>query len=357
MELVYCAGGERAFTRIAIELGYTNGARLPDTVYHPPLGFADQNWELAKKDPTYRAKYMQALATHKPRLATVQDLEHPDQLDDILSWAVEASGYVSEAVLIIPKYAGVIDMLPRALNGKEIRLAYSVPTKHGKTEVNPSEFRDYPVHLLGGSPVQQLRYSRALNVVSVDGNQAKLFAHKMSIFLNRPDRYRPQLSSLGYKYSGVEAQLLAFRISMVNITAMWLGCIAWLRPALPDHIPAIKQIAYQYPKELGFVNIAALQESIDRGGLWVACIGQRVVGFVNYRTRKDGVSVVYEIAAHRDFRGVKIGAALLSAVPLPRRLKCTTDNPANDFYAHSMQLIGTEQGRKRELNIWQAERG
>lgn len=55
-----------------------------------------------------------------------------------------------------------------------------------------------------------------------------------------------------------------------------------------------------------------------------------------------------------NFQGKGIGKYLFNMVPKPRRLKTTTDNnQSNDFYKYQgLKNIGTEQGRKRELNIW-----
>lgn len=123
-----------------------------------------------------------------------------------------------------------------------------------------------------------------------------------------------------------------------------------------DDIPAIKQIANQYKNELGFVNRAALIESVSRRELFVATLRPHndVVGFVNWHARRDGWHTIYELAVHRDYVGRGIGRALLYAVPTPTRLKCTADNPANEFYEGAgMALVRTEQGRKRALNVWE----
>ena len=79
-------------------------------------------------------------------------------------------------MIIIPKVVGGIAKLPRTIGGAAIRLGYSVPTAHGGTEVPAWEFGDWPVHLLGGSPQQQMKLACYLNVTSVDGNMA----HKMA---------------------------------------------------------------------------------------------------------------------------------------------------------------------------------
>ena len=161
--LIYCADGNRRLAQIAIDAGYKYGARLPGTIYHP-IYFADQDWK--KPD---RNAYMSALATHRPYMATVLDLEDTGQLDEVLSWAEDAARYV-EVVLIIPKVQGIISKLPRDVGGAEIRLAYSVPTKYGGTELPLWDFYDWPVHLLGGSPNNQMEVARYLDTTSIDGN-------------------------------------------------------------------------------------------------------------------------------------------------------------------------------------------
>jgi hypothetical protein len=166
VELIYCAAGNRRFAQIALDAGFRYGAQLPNTIYHSPY-FVDQNWR--KPD---RNRYMTALATHKPHMATVLDLERDEQLPEVLDWAQEAAAHV-QVVVVIPKAQGIIAHLPRFINGTEVRLGYSVPTRFAGTEVPVWEFTGWPVHLLGGSPQNQLRLARYLNVQSADGNAAQ----------------------------------------------------------------------------------------------------------------------------------------------------------------------------------------
>lgn len=166
VDLIYCAAGNPRFAQIAIDAGFHYGAQLPATIYHPPY-FVDQNW----RKPN-RTRYMAALAEHKPHIATVLDLEREDQLPEVLDWAHEAAEYV-QIVVIIPKAHGVIDYLPRTIGNAEVRLGYSVPTKFAGTELPVWEFADWPVHLLGGNPQNQLRIAHYLNVRSADGNAAQ----------------------------------------------------------------------------------------------------------------------------------------------------------------------------------------
>lgn len=128
-----------------------------------------------------------------------------------------------------------------------------------------------------------------------------------------------------------------------------------VRLAAESDLDSITAIARQYSSELGFVMRVALIESIQRGNLLVADYEDNsCVGFVNYRSRKDGWNTIYEVAVNKKYRGKGIGRFLVDAVPCPTRLKCVVDNTANEFYKKShFKLVKTEQGRKRQLNVWE----
>ncbi len=220
MQLIYCAGKNRAFEAIALAAGFTLGAQLPCTIYHP-IGFADQDW----KRPN-RAAYMAALSQHKPGMATVLDWEKDDQLSEVLDWAEEAAQHCAR-VLIIPKVIGGIDRLPRRVGGADVVLAFSIPTKFGGTQLPLWEFAGWPVHLLGGSPHAQMRYAAHLDsladVVSADGNMANKMAHRCRFWNAKPgDKgHFVQLAEVGDADFGNGSNAEAFRRSCVNIHAAW----------------------------------------------------------------------------------------------------------------------------------------
>jgi hypothetical protein len=157
--LIFCAGGTPQTACIAQAAGMRLGARLPETVYGE-LYFADQDWHAPD-----RAAYMAALARHRPVAATVLDLERPEQLGEVLSWAEEAAQLVREAVVVIPKFRGAIAQLPRQIGGKRMVLGLSVPTGFGGIphDLDLTEFAGWRVHLLGGSPHLQIAYWCALS--------------------------------------------------------------------------------------------------------------------------------------------------------------------------------------------------
>lgn len=224
VEIIYCADGNKRFASIAIEAGFSYGAQPLRTTYFP-LDFADL-------DPNHippKDAYIAALAEHSPRLATVADWTTWEQLPEVLEWAEEAAAHV-ETVIIIPKVVGGVDALPGVIGHKPVRLGYSVPTRHGGTALPIWEFGDRPIHLLGGSPHNQIKLSYYLNIVSIDGNMAHKMASIYCAF------YDPQKTTIrgcwptikdfdGKKWgdgSGeADAPYEAFRRSCKAIMEMW----------------------------------------------------------------------------------------------------------------------------------------
>lgn len=355
MRLIYCAAGNKKYVEIALRHGFSYGARLPHKVYHAPY-FVDQEW----KNPV-RADYMAALAKHTPYMATVLDWEHEEQREEVMSWAEEATQHVTE-VIIIPKVIGSVASIPHTIGGKQVRLGYSVPTKFAGTKVPPSEFAAWGnTHLLGGSPDAQLMYAREIpTAISADGNFIQRMANRCQFYAynsavaNAQNRTFPQLSEVGLRFD-TDEPYAAFELSVMNMKAAWLQSVAMLRysTGTKEEIDAVKAIANKYRNELGYVMYPKLREAAARRELIVATHKTRVVGFVNFHARRDGIQTVYEIAVHPEWRGRNIGKALLAAVPTPVRLKCTVDNSANAFYeAQGFCFVRREAGKKRELNVW-----
>lgn len=166
IDVIYCAGGKSDFAAIATAAGLRYGCQIPGYKPYAPLYFADQNW----KNPD-RTAYMAALALHRPALATVLDWEMPEQRNEVLGWAEEAAQYVDH-VLIIPKCQEAVDGMPRRIGGKNVILAYSVPTSYGGCPLPIMALAGWPVHLLGGNPLKQRTLAKYghWDVVSLDGN-------------------------------------------------------------------------------------------------------------------------------------------------------------------------------------------
>lgn len=212
IDLIYCAGGNERFYRIARDAGFLYGARLPDTVYGP-LHFADQDWRAPDRE-----RYMAAVAQHRPYMATVLDWERKEQLPEVLAWAEEIAQWV-EVVGIIPKVHGGIAQLPRVIGGKLVRLCYSVPTQYAGTELMLMEFINWPIHLLGGSPGAQMEVARYLDVKSADGNYIQKLATSRCLFWQR-GKHLSLTEADGKRWNGNGPEE-ALRRSCINVMAAW----------------------------------------------------------------------------------------------------------------------------------------
>lgn len=166
---------------------------------------------------------MAALNEYRPHIASVIDWEYPEQLPDVISWAKSAALFV-DIVVIIPKVSGGIAQLPRRIDGKEIRLGYSVPTKHGGTMLHIAEFIGWPVHLLGGSPGAQMRLARYMDVRSADGNMHLKMANRGLYWVQGKRTFSNDWVSIlemdGERFGG-NGNHESFRRSCINIMAEW----------------------------------------------------------------------------------------------------------------------------------------
>lgn len=212
IDVVYCAGGNKKFAKIAIDHGFRYGSQLTRTTYYP-IWFADQDW----KAPNRQA-YIAQVAKHKPFMASVLDLERPDQVEEVLGWAEDVAAYV-DTVMIIPKYREAIRDIPLTIGGKTVRLGYSVPTEYGGSAVPLRMFHDWPVHLLGGGPTVQLELSYHLKVASVDGNSMQRNCKAGCVFNGH--NWMALSTYLEYRYPNNDMPYVAFDISCENIMTMW----------------------------------------------------------------------------------------------------------------------------------------
>lgn len=130
-----------------------------------------------------------------------------------------------------------------------------------------------------------------------------------------------------------------------------------------DLVAEAKAIASKFSNELGFVNSAALTESLGKKALDVL----PGIGFAHWHHRRDGQTTIYSLAVAKDRQGEGWGRLLFSRVLcslVERRMgtcenrfsivaKCPEDLVANAFYqAMGFDLVEVEPGRKRSLNVW-----
>ncbi|MDM9583077.1 GNAT family N-acetyltransferase [Nostoc sp. GT001] len=138
--LFYCGGGGKSkYDAIATEHGWNLGINSSGkNKSHQHMMMIDNDWENYDHE-----KHLAMVKQNKPLIATARDIEHPDQLPEILDQATELAKYAGR-VLLIPKCDVTLP--------DSYWLGYSVESGYGKTDLKPEWFGKRPVHLLGGSP-------------------------------------------------------------------------------------------------------------------------------------------------------------------------------------------------------------
>lgn len=153
---------DRNYLDIAVNNGILCGANThaANRLSEYPLLFLD----FAYKKPDIE-KHMKICKRIHPKYVCVPDIMTESDIDTSLDYAIELEQYV-DRVIIIPKIA-CVDRIE-----KKWMIGFSVPTKYGGAEgFGVWDIIDYDVHLLGGSPPQQLKYKNYLpKIKSFDGN-------------------------------------------------------------------------------------------------------------------------------------------------------------------------------------------
>lgn len=164
--------------------------------------------------------HLDCVKFYRPKYATVRDIMTPDQckkagieyyeLGQILDWAEELNEYAKN-VILIPKY-DCLDKIPA-----KFMLGYSIPTSHGGTPIPVELFKDWRVHLLGGSWKAQLAYLAQLgeSVVSIDNNYIAKTAQYGQYVL--PDGETQVVSDLfDFKHPNVRDIALALSVGAIG---------------------------------------------------------------------------------------------------------------------------------------------
>lgn len=216
MDRIYCAGANPRLTAIAYEAGYKLGIRSDRADYGFPISFVDIDY----KRPDFSA-HLEIVKKHAPKYATVPDLsEKVVDERDVFRAVVQAKTIADycEIPLIIPKLPGQIELIPA-----NIAIGYSVPTSYGGAQYPLWELAGRHVHLLGGSPHEQMDlypYIMAIGtVLSVDGNMAQKVAIRFAKYWQRRQWIEHPKHGTGEK----DLYLDCWRRSCQNISQYWIS--------------------------------------------------------------------------------------------------------------------------------------
>jgi hypothetical protein len=182
LDLIFCAGDNKAFFQVAYEAGYMLGIRSGRGSYGYDVQFVDIDYQRRNFE-----KHLQVVARYRPKYATVLDLSDDETLSiyeikqdvERAMRQYEQLSHYCQIPLIVPKLPGQIALLPA-----HVAIGYSIPTSYGGAQYELGELQGRRVHLLGGSPYEQMEKYKLLavraEVISVDGNMAMKIAREYS---------------------------------------------------------------------------------------------------------------------------------------------------------------------------------
>lgn len=184
MDLIYCAGANERLMQIALDAGYLLGVRSDRLAYDFPISFMDIEY----KQPNFMA-HLEMVKKYRPKYAIVPDLSEDEVNEADIARAVKQADQLAsycEIPLIVPKLSGQICFIPA-----RYALAYSVPTTYGGAKYGIWKLQGRRVHLLGGSPHEQMKLRRYLPdcVQSVDGNMAQKMAVQFAKYWRAPHKW------------------------------------------------------------------------------------------------------------------------------------------------------------------------
>ncbi|HEU0004042.1 MAG TPA: DUF6610 family protein [Ktedonobacteraceae bacterium] len=182
LDLIFCAGDNREFFQVAYEAGYMLGIRSGRQSYGYDVQFVDIEYRRREFE-----KHLRVVARYQPKYATVLDLSEEEVSEQDIERAMKQHRRLSnycQIPLIVPKLPGQIGMLP-----DHVAIGYSIPTSYGGAQYELGELQGRRIHLLGGSPHEQMDLYKRLDgwaqVMSVDGNMAMRIARDFSKYWQR----------------------------------------------------------------------------------------------------------------------------------------------------------------------------
>lgn len=213
--------------RIAQEEGWLLGSRSDYPTYGLPMTLIDIDY----KGKTDFEKHIAVVAKTRPKYACAEDLS--DKVFDLTDieraiLQVKRLANYCEYPIIIPKLEEQINYID-----EKITIGYSIPTSNGGAKYAPEMLSGRKVHLLGGSPQQQIQIYQQIikkvNVGSVDCNMHQRMANEQCKYwqvITRRSRFR-RLQTTGdwFLFPGNKKdenrQLNCFRLSCCNIYQAW----------------------------------------------------------------------------------------------------------------------------------------
>jgi hypothetical protein len=226
VDVVHTVPGSEAAAAAVIDAGAVLGFESTDAGPPPeyPVGFIDYPFT-ASGDPF--PQHFAAVRDRQPQYAVAPDVEPPRRFEDVIRRADRLADFC-ETVIIPVKQAGDTDPsdVPRRFR---VGLPFAPNFGSGGLSLGDAALDAYAgapggVHILGGSPSDQLRLKSRLDVRSLDTSLPLRYARKGRIWF-----VEGQVETGGY-FGGLYKRLEA---SLRNIRRVW-GATVEPTARLPD---------------------------------------------------------------------------------------------------------------------------
>lgn len=223
MDIIFCAGGNKRFAKIALEEGMLYGLRGDYTAYWQPVMVDipfEKFWQTDKqgvpqKEPRWSLwkSLLAKIVTWQPVTALVPDYLSPGYRRALIKMACQLVEAGVDRPMMCPKFPGAVKDIP-----EWCVVAISVPSGYSGYLPPLDELRGRRVHLLGAaSPKDQLDLTRyyamhGIEVISVDVNAHQKASQKGTFYRGGKWRNRG---------AGVTPTDEAFRLSCRSIMSQF----------------------------------------------------------------------------------------------------------------------------------------
>jgi hypothetical protein len=171
-ELFFCHRYE--FCLVADQLGFRCGTRADEFETNRIQQLLDDDIALDLVDNNFKDPDTQRLSSIVKKtgaeFVVLPDVYAVCELDQIIEYGKQLVSDFDVTPIIVPKCSIDESTIPPSWI-----IGFSVPSGYGETDIPVTEWTDHRVHLLGGSPRNQIQYANVavdagVDVFSVDGN-------------------------------------------------------------------------------------------------------------------------------------------------------------------------------------------
>lgn len=148
MELIYCRGGDKQYTKTVLDMGWSYGLRSDYVSYADDVMFLDIHYQLGRSAWSHHIERALEL---RPKLTMIPDWESEYTHAELFALHEQLAN-AGLQTMWTPKQHGIVEQIP-----DESVIGVSVPTRHGSFLPCADAVAGKRLHMLGGDP-DAIRY-------------------------------------------------------------------------------------------------------------------------------------------------------------------------------------------------------